>query len=99
MKALELTKEHKEKLLEMCKVLFPESYSKTWDIEGLFNYEPINYENFECFHWFEFCTLILSQKLDNFSANDFYDSLFYSHPIDYLYKLFKNKNYVSINTR
>ena len=68
MKNIELTENHKSKLLEMCKKLFPETYSKTWDIEGLFDYEPIDDENFECVHWFEFCMTHLIQKIDNFHS-------------------------------
>lgn len=68
MKPIELTEEHKSKLLEMCKELFIESKPKIdsnnivslWilDSEGLSEGEY----NFKI-HWFEFCMTYLMYKL------------------------------------
>ena len=70
MKALKLTKQHKSKLLEMCKILFPEYFY--WDlnyhiisayINGNDNeiYEDEDYDL--AIHWFEFCMLNLAPKI------------------------------------
>ena len=68
MKNIELTEEHKTKLLEMCKVLFPEypdlqfgvkekhNWSKEYLVFGLMSDEPI-------IHWFEFCMTHLLDRL------------------------------------
>lgn len=69
MKALTLTKEHKSKLLEICKTLFPEYtiiqfgnqsnyYLESEEILDFYN----DKENF-LIHWFEFCMTHLSYKL------------------------------------
>lgn len=61
MKAIQLTEEHKKKLLEMCEKLFPE-----YDVEMFHNgieYDIDKYlidirykkEKLQIFHWFEFC--------------------------------------------
>ncbi len=68
MKAIELTEEHKAKLLEMCKVLFPEYnyinlHDGTCDMctEGTIDLvkecKP-KWNTWIRFHWFEFCTKI-----------------------------------------
>ena len=104
MESIKLTEVHKVKLLEMCEALFPESYTKTWDVEGLFDYEPIDHKNFQCFHWFEFCMTKLSSTLALNSAKtdilldveweSFIDktnkAVFKGarHPVDYLYEKF-----------
>lgn len=104
MKAIELTEEHKSKLLEMCKALFPE-YDKEInleiepDYEGLQNFIQFRkkYENCIFIHWFEFCMTHLSNKLELLLKLDLIHS-FYSfneqvnnnnHIIDYLYEEFK----------
>lgn len=68
MKNIELTEDHKSKLLEMCKVLFPEypdlqfgvkekhNWSKEYLVFELTGNEPI-------IHWFEFCMTHLIVKL------------------------------------
>ena len=97
MKQIELTEKHKSKLLEMCKVLFPETHAKTWDIDEFIDYEPIDDENFQLFHWFEFCMTHLQDKikqLNGFENNPDCDielmSCWYeNHPVDYLYEEFK----------
>lgn len=70
MKNIELTEEHKSKLLEMCKELFPEykyfGWSELYDgskseLIGIMFYK----ENVEALniHWFEFCITKLSYKI------------------------------------
>jgi hypothetical protein len=87
MKSIELTKDHKSKLLEMCKVLFPE-YE--------FDYEPELYgrgigQNIDCLsiygknvyeniHWFEFCMTHLCVKIYNLIDkynNDLFINMFH----------------------
>lgn len=99
MKNIELTEEHKSKLLEMCKILFPE-YDFTLDkwkqcfvTLGLKSKDL--YENH--IHWFEFCINPLSTKIDSFRTDSYlishgqsYDNAINSeHPVDYLYEEFK----------
>lgn len=73
MKNIELTEDHKSKLLEMCKKLFPE-YTEIY--LGINDYDD-NFDGFICFqktiplisniiesvHWFEFCMTHLIVKL------------------------------------
>ncbi len=67
MKAIELTEEHKSKLLEMCKVLFPE-YNVSW-IDFKFDDSDLIWfrkdDPYECkgIHWFEFVMGELTNKL------------------------------------
>lgn len=85
MKSIQLTEEHKSKLLEMCKVLFPEYVIYPADNDGFIEGEqwvgdqnmgedrPVNEFNI---HWFEFCMTHLFEKimviLYNYeSINDF----------------------------
>jgi len=77
MQSIILTEEHKSKLLEMCKVLFPKDkvdYIEKGVIYFLINYferfDPNNskvtfggWDKTESIHWFEFCVNILSKKL------------------------------------
>ena len=91
MKNIELTEDHKSKLLEMCKELFPEypdlqfgvkekhNWSKEYLVFGLMSDESI-------IHWFEFCVNHLTIKL-NVSREDLMN--FGYNPIDYLYEEFK----------
>jgi hypothetical protein len=74
MKALELTEEHKVKLLEMCKRLFPEhNYLEIRDSTEDFNY-PFEHvcieidrsiDDLKIIHWFEFCHTYLARKIFN----------------------------------
>jgi len=66
--AIELTEEHKEKLLEMCKTLFPE-YEKIWItftgpimLLGYLRTNKSPYVDFNI-HWFEFCLTQLAKKI------------------------------------
>ncbi|XAI97299.1 hypothetical protein [Leptolyngbya phage Lbo-JY46] len=98
MNSIQLTDEHKSKLIEMCKVLFPEwkahSLGETYisDDTGEFSESD---ETFKI-HWFEFCMTHLRREL-----NLHHDDLFLStnpdvntfiHPVDYLYQEFKKLN-------
>lgn len=94
MKSITLTEEHKSKLLEMCKVLFPEMFTPTIQDNGYINYsntgKTIDYE--DKFHWFEFCMTHLAKKLLNpydFTLYQTTGNFLYKHPIDYLYEQFK----------
>lgn len=72
MKSIQLTEAHKAKLLEMCKVLFPEYVIYPADNDGFIEGEqwvgdqnmgedrPVNEFNI---HWFEFCMTHLFYKL------------------------------------
>lgn len=74
MKPIELTEEHKSKLLEMCKVLFPDykfyfyhPLLKTNMLVGfLRTNDSDTYDNCDIFiHWFEFCMGTLAAKIDD----------------------------------
>jgi hypothetical protein len=102
MKSTELTKEHKTKLLEMCKVLFPEYLN--------IQFRPIDYLQFSGkhnfhIHWFEFCIIYIFPKLNQwFNAHQLSEFLYqtighskgikpnemnsFPHPVDYLYEQF-----------
>lgn len=73
MKQIELTKEHKSKLLEMCNTLFPD-YSLivlTNNKTIRFNYKKHPaYETWSkgTIHWFEFCWLLLNKILESNSS-------------------------------
>jgi len=80
MKSIELTKEQKDKLLEMCKALFPE----LTDLEirdsmedFCFKFEHICIEygrknnNLVIIHWFEFCMTKLPEKIFGNPKNSF----------------------------
>jgi hypothetical protein len=105
MKPIELTQEHKSKLLEMCNKLFPQYQEIDIEIED--NYEGTqDYVQLikKCkitiyIHWFEFCMTHLVKKLkvrpsllENraWSTLELTGSKFrLNHPIDYLYEEFK----------
>ena len=105
MKSIELTEEHKSKLLEMCKVLFPKYTFIEWNLLGKSAYDKgylkyytdkMKYAKF--IHWFEFCVKYLipklfSEEIDGFTDNTYrewaYMNLEYNNPIDYLYLEFK----------
>lgn len=70
MKSIELTEEHKSKLLEMCKVLFPKYTFIEWNLLGKSAYDKgylkyytdkMKYAKF--IHWFEFCMTHLAPKI------------------------------------
>lgn len=102
MNSLSLTEEQRKKLLEMCVKLFPE-YSNIYIssglgiLEGTITFISNNKLNTAInIYWFEFCILKLSAKL--FIKGNMNIALFLEntlngvHPVDYLYKEFKNIN-------
>ena len=104
MKSIELTKDHKSKLLEMCKELFPEYVIYPADNDGFIEGEqwvgdqnmgedrPVNEFNI---HWFEFCMTELRYKLNEvqnkkyYRIEDVYQETTNIHSVDYLYEEFK----------
>lgn len=100
MKSLILEQEHRDKLLEMCKSLFPE-YTD-WKFGPMSEYAHYDIwfrdeknEGIEI-HWFEFCTFHLAKRIyvighqmvDYFGYCVVIES---QHPIDFLYKEYKKK--------
>ena len=77
MKSIELTEEHKSKLLEMCKVLFPnypnlevrnsmeDFCMKQDDCFIELQESGVNSRNDTIIHWFEFCILWLATIIYN----------------------------------
>lgn len=104
MKAIELTQEQKNKLLEMCKILFPELIF-SWDLSTigngiLFYRKPYKYFGYKI-HWFEFCITQLIDKisfireesrLDVLKSIEFYRINDKIHLVDYLYSIFQKLN-------
>ena len=91
MKALKLTKEHKEKLLEMCNDLFPK-YIITFNINALEYGTFIVTNNGETIiHWFEFCMTHLQEKILKWGAEELGSEAIDGniHLVDYLYEEFK----------
>lgn len=93
MKPIKLLEEQKEKLLEMCKVLFPDyairvikpvhSTPDTFFIQmGL--KKSIKYD-FEI-HWFEFCMTHLPEKIN--VCTEWIELWKTNNPIDFLYEEF-----------
>ena len=103
MKPIELTQEQKDKLLEMCKVLFPEYKYITLGISyricnGWSNDKLIldkDYLSKDCIviHWFEFCVRILTPKILSYGIEQLGSECLDNNknPIDYLYEEFKKK--------
>lgn len=96
MKPLTLTEEHKIKLLEMCKSLFPEynndielDIDPTYDGHDMHVYLGLHVGYI---HWFEFCTLHLTDKLGWCPSVLFQNSdgtVREEHPIDFMYDIYK----------
>lgn len=84
MNSIQLTEEHKSKVLEMCKVLFPE-YKVKFILDSLLNYDDriFNYlsieeitegeVDFTVIHWFEFCVYHLAPLIE-IKVNDLYNT-------------------------
>jgi hypothetical protein len=100
MKAIELTEQHKSKLLEMCKVLFPDYMVFEIDNDGYLLFVD---NKCSAIHWFEFVHTYLMYKLSyefskipNVQGRPIHIELwelnkgshFTIHPIDYLYEKF-----------
>lgn len=101
MKAIQLTEEHRIKLLEMCKELFSD-----YEFEMITNAEELENgilgtkkgDKIELFHWFEFCITHLCDKiflprgesrLDGIKGMEYYRINENMHLVDYLYSEFK----------
>lgn len=104
MQPIQLTQDHKDKLLEMCKILFSEYELVTHDHQfndldfNLIGYRNLKTKNIETIHWFEFCIMDLTTKIYNISDLKKECSIkqlrgwicqYEDHPVDYLYKEFK----------
>ena len=72
MKPIQLTQEHKVKLLEMCNVLFPEN--KTWRFDQNSYTKILEYSIegniVKYIHWFEFCMTHLVGKVKNYNERN-----------------------------
>ena len=100
MKNIELTEEHKSKLLEMCKKLFSEYVEIDFDESGLLTLwkEKCPSTQWTEIHWFEFCLnelcfKILDVKRDYLGLSQLQkfrlQEYSKNHPVDYLYEEFK----------
>ena len=104
MNEIKLTEEQKNKLLEMCKVLFPLDYfsfNNDYGDDGIIdrnfasNYIPKSMKHLSWndegshFHWFEFCVLYLFPKL-----NQWYNS---QQLTDFLYQTIGNSKNIEPN--
>lgn len=72
MKSIELTKEQKDKLLEMSNDLFPEYKQIEFEKSGMINlFKTIltPTKNYDYIHWFEFCMTHLVEKILNPKPN------------------------------
>jgi hypothetical protein len=90
MESIEITNEHKDKLLEMCNVLFPKIYFtfRVFPTVGVSNGDLCYYLTPESnkrqyIHWFEFCMTHLVEKLifnkkNNQKVHDDFREFFYS---------------------
>ncbi len=94
MKPLQLTNEHKEKLLEMCKALFPEykhfGFENDYSDEGMMEYHNNDWNKMKLIHWYEFCHTQLVDKIFNKYNNKLQCIIdtWCGNPIDYLYEQF-----------
>ncbi len=100
MKPIELTDEHEDKLLKMCKVLFPEYKKIYWSTGkgsnnssehiGFGTKEENGFIDYIYIHWFEFCINNLLSKLRltyyNYVRSNMEEG--YNHLVDYLYEKF-----------
>jgi len=93
MKSIELTEEHKSKLLEMCTKLFPEhkwSFRNDYEHVGMLDRDIYN-NNFTRIHCFEFCMTHLQEKILKWGAEELGSEAIDGniHLVDYLYEEFK----------
>lgn len=104
MKQIELTLKHREKLLEMCKELFPEtelSFESDLAEDGMIDINISKPNNLELIHWFQFLMCELIPKFKTFGINIDYwlmtlpsthiqwNGTKVNHPVDYIYNEFK----------
>lgn len=94
MKAIQLTDEHRSKLLEMCEKLFPEythinMFVNGWEYSRDMDYIAFdNLTDYGEIHWFEFCmTQIAPRVCKSQGIIITFDGKY--NPIDYLYSEFK----------
>jgi hypothetical protein len=99
-KPIELTEEHKTKLLEMCKQLFPELIAITIEPNGYINASDGEDTYSDLIHWFESTWILLNKIIEKKSPIDIteiiktyglicFNRFESQHPIDYLYEEFK----------
>lgn len=109
MKSIELTEEHKVKLLEMCKILFPEYFY--WELDHHIITAHIKGNDDEVYedepydiaiHWFEFCMTHLIVKLSKeftkqkLSKADYTDNQYpnwFSQKVSYHLNPFRNEEF------
>ena len=101
MKPIEVSDLQESKLLEMCKVLFPEYIridfrmlcgEDTSDFVYNENLGFLDENEWTEIHWFEFCMTHLLNKICDYGCMGLYNAtgMFgLMHPIDYLYEQFK----------
>ena len=105
MKNIELTEIHQDKLLKMCKVLFPEYVEIDFDKSGILTLWKEKCPSIGWFEicWFEFCWKILNKILSNTETISpvyvqeciinfgmiCFNNSEFQHPIDHLYEIFK----------
>jgi hypothetical protein len=90
MNSIELTQEHKSKLLEMCNKLFSE-YDDILFSPITFNMLMFNGTEKDTvyIHWFEFCITHLAKKVCKSDGITLTFNGYKNNPIDFLYKEFK----------
>lgn len=109
MKPIELTEEHKKKLLEMCRVLYPEYKNFELEIEpqydgndGFIFYLDENNLHNDPIHWFEFCRYYIFVEINKRSKRSWKETslefMNCKHPITYLYEQFKKISNLYLNT-
>lgn len=98
MEAIKLTEDHRSKLLEMCKTLFPEydfGFDNDFSEEGILDYSIISEHKdklsreWKFIHWFEFCMIYLAKKVyksDGITLTFKDDN---NNVIEFLYEQFK----------
>jgi hypothetical protein len=96
MNQIELTKEHKSKLYEMCKELFPEwtiykiehdnmVSGNQWETDEEDPQESIAVNEFSI-HWFEFCIDHLSKKVYTINGKIMYGYTYFINNVRYIKK-------------
>ena len=97
MEPIKLSSDHKERLLEMCKTLYPKHeiyFDPDMEEAGILNFvDSKNNHNWIQIHWFELCMKHIMVELLSDSA---YYSFFCRentilHMVDFLYEKFKKE--------
>ena len=95
METLKINEEQKQKLIEICKELFPEYKVISFDDTDNFGKVSFLTDDSEyLFHWFELCMFQIPKKMcdgEFFIRNWLVHNLTENkiHPVDYLYKRIK----------